>query len=107
MNRRLLTVPWPARLSAQIAIIRSRQQLRLRDAFAAEKFVYFVPHWLQRVNSVRMALKGSLLLTASASDKVAREAGNIGSAPNTWEMEITAVRAVLTQGGQARFVRID
>ena len=56
--------------SSEVAITRSRQQAQLRDALGDEKFADFVPPQLQSVNSVRMALDGSVLVTASATDKL-------------------------------------
>lgn len=54
----------------EVAITRSRQQAQLRDVFTDEKFADFVPPQLQSVNSIRMALDGSVLVTASATDKL-------------------------------------
>jgi signal transduction histidine kinase len=55
---------------SELAVTRSRQQAQLRDAFNDEKFADFVPPQLQSVNSIRMSLDGSVLVTASATDKL-------------------------------------
>jgi len=56
--------------SDQIVITRTRQQAQLRNALGDEKFADLVAPQLQSVNSVRMALDGSVLVTASATDKL-------------------------------------
>ena len=58
------------RNSSEVAITRTRQQAQLRDAFTDETYADFLAPQLQSVNSLRMALDGSVLVTASATDKL-------------------------------------
>lgn len=58
------------RNSSEIAVTRTRQQAQLRDAFTDERYADFLAPQLQSVNSIRMALDGSVLVTASATDKL-------------------------------------
>lgn len=53
-----------------LAFTRTRQQVQLREAFGTEKFLDFIAPVPQSVNSIRLALDGSVLATASARDVV-------------------------------------
>lgn len=56
--------------SDEIAVTRTRQLAQLRAALTNEPFADLIAPQLQSVNSIRMALDGSILVTASATDKL-------------------------------------
>jgi WD40 repeat protein len=56
--------------SDEIAVTRTRQLAQLRHALTNETFADFSAPQLQSVNSIRLSLDGSVLVTASATDKL-------------------------------------
>lgn len=54
----------------QIALTRTRQQVQLREAFGEEKYFDLIAPVPQSVSSIRLALDGSVLATASARDVI-------------------------------------
>lgn len=56
--------------SDEIAITRTRQIAQLRHALNNESFADLIAPQLQSVNSIRLSLDGSVLVTASATDKL-------------------------------------
>lgn len=59
-----------ARDTDTIAVTRTRQLAQLRNALTEETFTDLIAPQLQSVNSIRMSLDGSVLVTASATDKL-------------------------------------
>jgi WD40 repeat protein len=55
---------------SEVAVTRTRQQAQLRATLSDESFANFVAPQPQSVSSLRMALDGSVLVTASATDKL-------------------------------------
>lgn len=56
--------------SDEIAVTRTRQFAQLRNALTNEPFADLIAPQLQSVNSLRMSLDGSVMVTASATDKL-------------------------------------
>lgn len=56
--------------SDEIVVTRTRQLAQLRHALTNEVFTDLIAPQLQSVNSIRMSLDGSVLVTASATDKL-------------------------------------
>jgi signal transduction histidine kinase len=54
----------------EVAVTRTRQQAQLRNAFTDASYADFTAPQLQSVTSLRMSLDGSVLVTASAADKL-------------------------------------
>jgi signal transduction histidine kinase len=58
------------RASAEMAVTRTRQLAQLRHALTNDTYADLVAPQLQSVNSIRMSSDGSVLVTASATDKL-------------------------------------
>jgi signal transduction histidine kinase len=56
--------------SDEIAVTRTRQFAQLRHALTNESYADLIAPHLQSVNSLRMSLDGSVMVTASATDKL-------------------------------------